>query len=591
MRLLRWLALIPALASSAVSAAALHHAALSALSFQEKKQDQEPLVRVQVRLVPVDVIVTDANDRPVTDLKQEDFQIFENGRPQEIRHFALQELTPIAAPPGQRPVLRVAPSAEFAPQKSRTFLILMGHGWIDKPFKSVEALERFVLDDLLPQDRVAVFAYNRATNFTTDHKYIAEVLERFRKTHEDIESQFESLFGGLAGIYGRHELPPSFQGKIDQIFGSGIEATSRLLPPGPVTDKDKISRDADRTTETLLRKEAVDSGIQAEEPGSLLRAAMMQFDTLQAEALTDLPFSEYAAGYARTQADLVNLYTCIDYLRYMDGEKHLVYFTPHGMFLPRAEYDDNVVGLANNARVAIDVFQTAGLPPVISWEERFAMASLRSIAQLTGGRASIYQRVDKELAHLNETSRVQYLLAYYPKDENWNGKYRRIEVKVNRPGLKVSYRRGYYAQDAPPVFDVKELLSYRRITAAGGFLDDIADLPFQASATSVADPLAPRIQVDLKIAPENVDLTVINGVYRGELRATVFYANNNGDYLGGEWKAVTLNLLEENYQKFVQSGITFSIPIPNKAPRQILKVILYDPEGDRLGSKLIRMRQ
>jgi hypothetical protein len=217
---------------------------------------------------------------------------------------------------------------------------------------------------------------------------------------------------------------------------------------------------------------------------------------------------------------------------------------------------------------------------------------LRNISEQTGGRASIYQRVDKELERLNETTRVEYLLAYYPKDENWNGKYRHIEVKVNRPGLKVSFRHGYYARDSIPVFDVTELLSYRRITSAGGYTRDIEDLPFQVKIEMVNDPLlAPQIRVDLRVDPEDVDLTNINGLYRGELRATIFYADNSGHYLGGVWKAVTLNLQEENFPKYQQDGIQFSILIPVQTTKQILKVILYDPEADRLGSRLIRLGQ
>ena len=41
-------------------------------------------IRVRVRLVPVDMTVTDSLGRPVTNLKRKDFRIFENGREQEI---------------------------------------------------------------------------------------------------------------------------------------------------------------------------------------------------------------------------------------------------------------------------------------------------------------------------------------------------------------------------------------------------------------------------------------------------------------------------------------------------------------------------
>jgi len=65
---------------------------------QAVKQTQLPaqkgVIRVQVNLVPVDVIATNEDGRPVTDLRKEDFRILENGREQEIRHFSIQTLTP-----------------------------------------------------------------------------------------------------------------------------------------------------------------------------------------------------------------------------------------------------------------------------------------------------------------------------------------------------------------------------------------------------------------------------------------------------------------------------------------------------------------
>lgn len=129
-------------------------------------------IRVRVGLVPVDVIVTDDHDRPVTDLKQEDFQIFENGRLQDIRHFSVQAFAP-AAPESIAPsTIRLVPTLELAPQQGRTFLILMGRwpdltqGGAHQTMTAVDALIRFVRSDLLPQDRIAVYAYNRTTDFT-----------------------------------------------------------------------------------------------------------------------------------------------------------------------------------------------------------------------------------------------------------------------------------------------------------------------------------------------------------------------------------------------------------------------------------------
>src|SRR5215813_6318939 len=51
-------------------------------------QLEDAVIRINVNLVQVDAIVTDSKDRPVTDLKSEDFVILQDGKPQPITNFA-----------------------------------------------------------------------------------------------------------------------------------------------------------------------------------------------------------------------------------------------------------------------------------------------------------------------------------------------------------------------------------------------------------------------------------------------------------------------------------------------------------------------
>src|SRR5881396_605281 len=47
----------------------------------------DAVIRINVNLVQVDAIVTDSKDRPVTDLKAEDFIVLQDGKPQKIANF------------------------------------------------------------------------------------------------------------------------------------------------------------------------------------------------------------------------------------------------------------------------------------------------------------------------------------------------------------------------------------------------------------------------------------------------------------------------------------------------------------------------
>jgi VWFA-related protein len=143
-------------------------------------QQQPPTtIRTGVTSVPIDVRVVDRNDTPVTDLKQEDFTVIEEGVLQQIRHFATQAFTadPAAALP--EPRFRTTASAPApATENRRVFLILIGRGRHQTVSKYVDALTRFLADRVLPQDQVALFVWNRATDFTTNREILVRTLAR-----------------------------------------------------------------------------------------------------------------------------------------------------------------------------------------------------------------------------------------------------------------------------------------------------------------------------------------------------------------------------------------------------------------------------
>jgi VWFA-related protein len=74
--------------------------------------------------------------------------------------------------------------------------------------------------------------------------------------------------------------------------------------------------------------------------------------------------------------------------------------------------------------------------------------TMNELAARTGGKA-YYDRNDLHTAIQNGITdgSSYYLIGYYPSDRNWNGKFRKVEVKVDRPGIKLRFRPGYYAID------------------------------------------------------------------------------------------------------------------------------------------------
>ena len=164
-----------------------------------------PVFRGSTTLIPVDVRVIDRDGKPVTDLRQSDFTVAEEGVRQDIRHFSTHAFT----------------ADDLTPQNRRVFLIVLARGKLQQPAKGVDGMLHFVREKLLPQDHVAVLAWNRATDFTTDHDGVASLLERFKRAHEDIENKLKMRFSGLAAIYGGSRIPTEIQKQIDTVFEIG----------------------------------------------------------------------------------------------------------------------------------------------------------------------------------------------------------------------------------------------------------------------------------------------------------------------------------------------------------------------------------
>ncbi len=597
-------------------------------SVQAQTQSPPGTIRVQVVLIPVNVRVTDKNGKPVLNLKKDDFILREDGVLQEIKHFSLQTFSALKPlPENKLPPNRIPAVVNLEPQTGRTFLVLLGRGKIQTPLKGIDAVIQFVRDELLPQDQVAVMAYNRATRFTTHHGLIVDLLERYKKSNGLIEEELHVRESGLAAIYGDKSIPKAIQSQIDAIFQGPEELGAREIPPGQVMNSGRVSTNFQQTLDIKQREEI---------RKALGEKAISPLEEVEANAVSDLRLDDFVRASDTTTQDLQNIFTAIEYLRYMPGEKHLLLVTPRGLFLPgyigdpRDVNENDMARVANDARVSIDAVQTGGIhmedlfgppppprpniaggglttpptkPPVEPTAYTFAVMGLQSLAQLTGGQAFYYQNLPKAFSSINETTRSEYLLGYYPKDTHWDGRYRRITVSVNRPGLHVYNRGGYYADQTLVPYNREAFLSYSRIAAAGQYASEVKDLHFTVAANEEVGSrirvnpryddnaaVNTRIHVSLWIDPAEVTFHEVNDRYQGKVYITFFYGDQRGRYLGDYWDAREMNLKPETYQKVMKDGIPYDLRIPRAAPNETLKVVLYDYGSDRIGSLTTKVK-
>lgn len=591
--------------------------ALSALAAAQQPENQRQTFRTRVTTVPVDVRVIDRNGKPVTDLRREEFTITEDGVPQEVTHFSFQQLSAVASAAGTAAVSDELPfrkglTAPLAPQGRRIFLLVLGRGRQTGPGKHLDAAMTFVKTRLLPQDQVAILAYNRSTDFTPDHAKIIGVLQRYKDKHEGIETKLRHHFSGLAAQFSDGTIPPFIQKEIDTIFRAPGAPGSRSTSSTGVTDGAAIADDVRRNTEKIQHA--------AEAAERIANGFGTPFDQqiVDQAGLLDMPFDEFVEKSFDTNQDLGNLYAGVRYLRYLDGEKHLVFLTREGLFLPRLENANSLAALANDARVTIDILHTGGVtggPPIpapsqlsrsargasmqilnsiaspsASFQQTFAVGSSRQIASLTGGQVSAFAPGERLFTKLDETTRAQYLLGYTPKNTSWDGRYRTIAVKVARPGVTVLYRHGYAARSEMTPLDRRTYLTYSRIASAANSTQPIDDLSIAITdARVVKEADGDVLHVDVRLSPDRVQFAEADGKYVAEIEAIFFAADARGRLAADLWKTLSFALTPENHQRFVREGVSYTQRVPISAAPKHVKVVVYQYAADIVGSSVLEI--
>ena len=492
-------------------------------------------------LVPVSVHVLDRTGKPVTDLKQTDFTVLEDGVPQQIRSFTVRTLSadPSAIVPG--PVLRTGMT--WSPQRRRLFVFVLGLGRLEEASGYISGLLAFVKTRLLPQDQVALFAYNRALPFTTDHQTIAAALERFKKSHEDVDYALSQQLGetGMAPLYGSRAIPKKLQTRIDEM----------ILGPGA--------------------KPAVGVSAEVIDPG----------------AFAGLSLDDFMTSSATTLQDQGNLMAVAEYLRRYEGDKHVLFVTENGFVWPSDANDQALASIANDARASIHVFRTGGVLSTEAGRELLgtlvqarSLRSLRAISDLTGGLAAIDEKGQAALDRFDDATRTGYVLGYQSSNAAWAGGYRNIVVRVNRPDATVLFRHGYYRDQDIGAFGRRAFVANDRLSQAGNFRRSVNDLKVKASATQRGGT---TLVVEGKIDLSKITLATVDGSRVGLLNVAIFGFDNAANPMGVTVQELPLKINEADYARAMKDGFQYSVQCPIIRGAQNIRFVVYDFGSDLIG--------
>jgi VWFA-related protein len=570
---------------------------------------QQDVIRTGITMVPIDVRAFDRQGRPVTNLKADDFTIYEDGVPQKIAHFSTQDFGRETSAKREAVTEPAAPAAGAAaqlrgisPQTSRVFLIVLGRGRLQLPNGGIDGVLHFVRSRVLPQDRVAIVAYNRATDFTTDHASLVPILERYKKAHEDIEVKLTMHFSGLAGAYRTPGIPASIQADVDRIFDVDGAAHTRTLPVTPPANDQAARTDAEN------RRGVIDALVGDPSAGTA--------DRLRAGA-EGMSFDQYVATTVKETMDVVNIDAAINYLRNIEGEKHLIYVAFGGFNTGGfVESLQDLARAASHARVALDIVHTGGLQYRFRTSEPTTIAgglgldtnpfqsylyggtsvmsaqTAQMLAGLTGGafHANRYPTADADLTAMEREARFQYTLGYYPSQTTADSKFRTIAVRSNRKDVTLRFRGGYYARPPLSAIGMRELVAYTRISRAFMSEPVIDDIKVTGSVSLSGEKGARTVRVDAVIDTSRITLKPANGRHAGSVEVVIFTVDGRKRQIQDLWQRIELDLSEATLEKFKASGIPHTATLAAPPDLDAVKVVVYDYAADLVGSLLLKIR-
>jgi len=369
-------------------------------------QQSDYIFHAQTDLVLVNVTVRDKDGNFVRNLKPEDFTVFEDNKPQKVVSFDIEntdalpsrdvvEAKPLAGeaamPTG--PASLASAAQEFKDRRLIVFFFDLSAMEPDEIDHAITAAVRYVDTQMAPADLVAIVSLGSSLvvnqDFTTDHDLLKRELEAFNTG--------------------------SGQGFEEGSTGS-TEGTPDTAQPFTVNDTEYNIFNTDRRLEALRSVAKRLAYIQQKKSLIYFSSGM---DRTGIENQSELR----AATNAAVRANLA-VYT-MD----MRGLQAIV-----------------VGGEAQNASLR-GVSPYSGQSMMNAFNSNFTtQETLVTLASDTGGRAFLDSNdFSKVFKSVQEDSSTYYMLGYRSTNPARDGRYRRITVKLNLAGVKVDYRRGYYA--------------------------------------------------------------------------------------------------------------------------------------------------
>jgi VWFA-related protein len=541
----------------------------------------------QVEVVRVEVVVTEKRGRPRTGLARGDFQVLEDGKPQEIVQFLAfarpQPAAPAPTAPARSPTAaEEAAPGDLLPARYVVLVIDDVHMDMESLTRTRKALTRFLKEDLRPEDQVALVTTSGASalsqEFTAERAVLQQVLSRLSPRGR------QPAWTGVPYI-------TDYQAELIEA-GDPLAldaAVQEIMLAGTFQDRDSAEQIARRKARGVLTEAVYDARLTLEALDRLCRG----LSGLTGRKAVFLVSDGFLTGVTARSGQT------FDVRRIADAA------TRAGV----AIYALDTRGLVATVSTATASSRTRSLPstmgPIEAMQRQAEQATrdaMHALAADTGGFL-VENRNDVRAGLLQflEDTETYYVLAYEPSNARRDGAFRRIEVRLpGLPGLKIRTRSGYFAPDdrrAGAEGEAEEAAARRReqrqseMRTALVSLAPLTGIPVRLSADFVSlDGRAVQL-----VVTGNVDVSTLPFAHvQGRRRATVETAALVYDEAGEvaatlETERTAMDVADADYGQLVKAGLPYQRTVALGPGRYQVRLGVRDDATGLLGSAWQRL--
>jgi VWFA-related protein len=554
------------------------------------QQSTHPPLRVVRQMIQVDVVAKDRDGKPVAGLKQSDFKLWDEGKPQQIAWFSMETKESRS----QEAQLRELPPNTYTnmiEQKAgvpgNVTLILLDYE-NTKQQDMIFARNQLVklLHKMQPNDRVALYALAGRLyvlhDFTSDVASLLRAIDTYW-TPDSVDASYESVrpVFNSAGIDKNGKGDPgmdAFVNLSNQKF-SDFAAVNRVQ-----TTTTAFEAIAEHLMRIPGRKNLV--WISSSFPISI------GLDTEGKDSS--------ASAY---QADASPIVTSAAYGLAPTTASEGLYVQESRLFSQEVDRAVRALGSANIAIYPVDARGLIGawgnsdpssrpseaIGPMTYQaqgyrSELFAASfdTMNALASRTGGTAYYNTNdIGGSISKAMDDARVSYMIAYYPDHDDWKGKFHRLRVTTARPGVSLHYRSGYFAQPPDYVENLKTAQVWKTAMSS----------PLDATGVGVSVHVEPKEALEartmvMEVVVNEADVSFGHEGDRttGRLEVVLAQYDKEGIPVVSETSEVKMDLTKDTYAKARKEGLHFGRILPISAKAAEVRVFVRDTKSNAIGS-------